>query len=179
MHQTIRNKNVDNYIVECQDYNKSVECGVAMRSSTGRWVSGEDFFDREDDLERLKRRVEGRNHVLLTGQRRMGKTSVIRELGHQLEAEGWIFFFSDVEGATSPEDAIAEIARAAHSVRPIAARFAARMGRLFEERIEEVSALEFSVKIRAGLDAGSWRRHGEQLFPRLCRAGPTGALGHR
>ena len=45
-----------------------------MRLSTGRWVSGDDFFDRESELRVLKARVCDGNHVLLTGQRRMGKT---------------------------------------------------------------------------------------------------------
>ena len=135
-----------------------------MRSSTGRWVGGDDFFDREADLQVLKRQVEGRNHVLLTGQRRMGKTSVVRELGRQLEAEGWAFLFTDVEGATCPEDAVASIAQATHSVRPIARRFAGTMGRLLVDNVEEVSALDFRVKVRANLDAGTWRRHGEQLL---------------
>ena len=71
-----------------------------MRLATGRWVSGEDFFDRERELEVLKTRVRERNHVLLTGQRRMGKTSILRELGSRLKSEGWIFLFADVEGAT-------------------------------------------------------------------------------
>ena len=93
-----------------------------MRSATGRWVSGSDFFDRESELQVLKSRVCDGNHVLLTGQRRMGKTSVVRELGRQLEAEGWIILFADVEGATCPEDAIAEIARTVHPVRTISER---------------------------------------------------------
>lgn len=135
-----------------------------MRSATGRWVSGEDFFDRERELEVLKTRVREHNHVLLTGQRRMGKTSILRELGSRLESEGWIFLFADVEGATCAEDAIAEIARAAHSVRSIASRFAGTMQRVLKENVEQISALDFKVKIRAGLDAGSWRRHGEQLL---------------
>ena len=37
---------------------------------------------------------------LLTGQRRMGKTSIVRELGRRLESEGWVFLFVDVEGAS-------------------------------------------------------------------------------
>ena len=135
-----------------------------MRSSTGRWVGGDDFFDREADLRILKRKVEDRNHILLAGQRRMGKTSVVRELGRQLEARGWAFLFSDVEGATCPEDAIAGIAQATHSVRPIARRFASAMGRWFSDNVEEVSALDFRVRIRGNLDAGSWRRYGEQLL---------------
>ena len=140
-----------------------------MRSSTGRWVSGDDFFDREPELASLRRLVRAGNHVLLTGQRRMGKTSLLRELGRQLEDEGWIFLFSDVEGAASPEDVVADIARAAHPVRPVAKRMAATMGRFFDDRVEEVSALDFGIKIRAGLDAGSWKRHGESLL-RHCAA---------
>jgi hypothetical protein len=43
------------------------------------------------------------------------------------------------------------------------------VGRWFGDKVEEVSAVEFGIKIRAGLDAGSWRRHGEQLL-RDCAA---------
>jgi len=135
-----------------------------LRLSTGRWVSGDDFFDRESELRLLKARVCDGNHVLLTGQRRMGKTSIARELGRRLEAEGWNFLFTDVEGATCPEDAIADIARAVHPVRAISSRFATRMKRWLTERVEEISALHFRLKIRAGLNAGSWRRHGGELL---------------
>ena len=69
-----------------------------MRSSTGRWVSGDNFFDRERELRILEERVRGGNHVLLTGQRRMGKTSIARELGRRLTESGeWITLFTDVE----------------------------------------------------------------------------------
>ncbi|MDE0156212.1 MAG: AAA family ATPase [Gammaproteobacteria bacterium] len=135
-----------------------------MRSSTGRWVCGDDFFDRDADLKILENYVNDRNHVLLTGQRRMGKTSVVMELGRRLETLDWVFLFADVEGATCAEDAIAEIARAVHPVRSISSRFASGMKRWLNVNVQEISAYDFSVKIRAGLDAGSWRHHGEQLF---------------
>ena len=135
-----------------------------MRSSTGRWVSGDDFFDREAELEILESRVRGRNHVLLTGQRRMGKTSVLRELGRRLACDGWVLLFVDVEGAASPEDAVADIAQAAHPYRPIASRFAVGIRRWLSDRIEEISASQFRLKVRAGLNPGSWRRYGERLL---------------
>lgn len=135
-----------------------------MRSSTGRWVSGDDFFDRDRELQILEARVREHNHILLTGQRRMGKTSVLRELGRRFESDGWVFLFTDVEGATCAEDAIAEIAQAVHPVRSISSRLATGMKRWIGDNIEELSASEFRVKVRAGLDAGSWRRHGEQLL---------------
>ena len=140
-----------------------------MKSSTGPWVSGDDFFNRERELQILETRVRDRNHVLLTGQRRMGKTSVAQELGQRLKAEGWVFLFADVEGAACAEDAIADIARAVHPVRHIAFRFATSIKRWVSDNIniEEISAYEFRAKFRAVLDARNWRYQGEQLL-RVC-----------
>ena len=135
-----------------------------MRSATGRWVTGADFHGREAELRVLERRVRDGNHILLTGQRRMGKTSLARELGRRLADDGWISIFADVEHAAGAEDAIAELARAAHPARPIVARLADGMGRWMRETVEELSAGDFGVKFRAELNAGNWRRFGDDLF---------------
>ena len=140
-----------------------------MKLSTGRWVSGDDFFNRERELQILETQVRDCNHVLLTGQRRMGKTSVVQELGRRLKDKEWIFLSTDVEGATCAEDAIASIAEAVHPIRSISSRFATTMSRWFSGRVEEISAADFRVKVRAGLNAGSWRHYGEQLL-RDCAA---------
>ena len=86
-----------------------------------------------------------------------------------MEVEGWEFLFTDVEGATCPEDVVANIAQATHSVRPLAKRFAGAMSRWLSDNVEEVSALDFRVKIRGNLDSGTWKRYGEQLL-RDCAA---------
>lgn len=138
-----------------------------MRLSTGRWVIGDDFFNREHELRQLKTLVCDRNHVLLTGQRRMGKTSVARELGQRLKAKDWIFLFADVEGAACAEDAIADIARAVYPVRHIAFRFATGIKRWLSDNIEEISAYEFRAKFRGDLTTGNWRHQGERLL-RAC-----------
>lgn len=140
-----------------------------MKSSTGRWVTGENFFDRQVELEQLRQRIVDGNHVSLTGQRRMGKTSVARELGRRLEEDDWVFLFADIEGAPGPEDVIAEIAKAVHPVQPLANRFLSGMRRLIGDHIEEISALDFKVRIRAALDAANWRRHGEALLADCAR----------
>ena len=134
-----------------------------MKSATGRWVSGDDFFDREAELKVLERRVRDGNHILLTGQRRMGKTSIAQELGRHLETQGWVFLFADVEGASSPEDLIAAIAKATHPVRALSSRIAGVMSH-FMKNVDAINAYDFGLKFRAGLDAGTWRRHGERLF---------------
>ena len=140
-----------------------------MKPTAGRWVSGDEFFDREPELRVLESHIVHRNHLLLTGQRRMGKTSIARELGRRLQAEGWIFLFTDVEGSTCAEDALATIAKETYSIRSIGSRLAGGLRNFVTENIEEVGAHGFRAKIRAGLNAGNWRRLGDQLLD-LCAA---------
>ena len=51
-----------------------------LKKGGSNWVEGEKFFDREIELEALEERVRDGTHTLLTAQRRMGKTSLVREL---------------------------------------------------------------------------------------------------
>ena len=72
-----------------------------LKKAGGNWVDGEDrFFDREVELEALMERIRDRRHTLLTAQRRMGKTSLVREtlrrLGDEDEFEP---LFVDLEDA--------------------------------------------------------------------------------
>ena len=141
-----------------------------MKSSTGRWVSGDDFFDRKSELRVLNGQVRSGNHLLLTGQRRMGKTSILRELGRKLETEGWVFLFVDVQGETSEKDVIARLADEVRAVRGIWSRFAGPMARWAGGRfgrVEEVEALSFRLRFRDGIGTANWRRHGERLI-RVC-----------
>ena len=47
-----------------------------MKPSTGRWVSGDDFFGRAGELKSLKSMACEGNHVQLFGQRRMGNPAL-------------------------------------------------------------------------------------------------------
>ena len=125
---------------------------------------GKDFFDRKHEITVLRDLALARNHVLISGQRRMGKTSLIRELSRQLETEGWVTFFMDVEGASSPEDFVSNAARTIHSARPIASRFLNTVRHFITENVDELSAGQFSLKLRENLDPGNWKRHGDEIF---------------
>ena len=133
-----------------------------MKPQAGAPVTGDSFFDRAAELRLLEAKVRGGSHVLLAGQRRMGKTSVAKELGQRLQADGWEFIFADVEDAASPQDVLRDIAKAAHSVAGTR-RLTAALGHWFKENIEELSAQEFSVKLRATSDY-AWRQQGEALI---------------
>jgi len=100
---------------------------VALKKAGGSWVEGDKFFDRDIEIEFLGERVRNGTHTLLTAQRRMGKTSLIRELLRRLRDDGsFETIFVDLEDARSPADAIADIgveSRSAHGVwRRIASR---------------------------------------------------------
>ena len=100
---------------------------------------------------------------MLAGQRRVAKTSLARELGRRLQGDGWAFLFVDVENANSPSDVIRDIAKAAHAITGAPSRLTAALGRWFKENIEELSAFEVGVKMRAAGDY-AWRQQGEALM---------------
>ena len=61
---------------------------MVLKKAGANWVEGDRFFDREVELEALAERVRNGTHTLLTAQRRMGKTSLVRELLRRLDEEG-------------------------------------------------------------------------------------------
>lgn len=135
------------------------------------WVDGDRFFDREAELAELRERVQNGAHTLLTAQRRMGKTSLVRELLRQLEDEGnFATVFVDLEAANDPADAVAEIAIRAKPVqtawRRIGSFFANHL-RDVRDHIDEVAVSELKVKLRAGIDAGNWQHQGDQVVAAL------------
>ena len=61
---------------------------AGLKKAGSNWVDADRFFDRDGELGVLRARVENGTHTLLTAQRRMGKTSLIRELLRRLRAAG-------------------------------------------------------------------------------------------
>ena len=78
---------------------------MALKKAGANWVDGDRFYDREVDLEALMERVRDGTHTLLTAQRRMGKTSLVRELLRELAADDEFEpIFVDVHVPASPLD---------------------------------------------------------------------------
>ena len=142
-----------------------------LRKGGSNWVDGDRFFDREVELEALAERVKDGNHTLLTAQRRMGKTSLVRELLRRLgEAEEFETVFVDLEAAGDPSDAIAEIGVQARPLRGAWNRIKDDFANALQgagERLEELAVADVKVKLRAGIDAGNWRQRGDSVFAAL------------
>ncbi|MYA60549.1 MAG: ATP-binding protein [Chloroflexi bacterium] len=142
-----------------------------MRKGGSNWVDGEDFFDRETELEALSERVREGAHTLLTAQRRMGKTSVVRELQRRLWETGeFERVFVDVEAAMDPADAIAEIGVQARPLSGVWERIKGGFTNFFQDagdHVEELAVADIKVKLRAGIDAGNWQERGNAIFAAL------------
>ena len=142
---------------------------MAIRKAGGNWVEGDRFFDREVEIEALAERVRDGTHTLLTAQRRMGKTSLVRELLRRLRQEkDFDTIFVDLEGAADAADAIAELGALSRPIR------GARIGDVFgnalrevADRVDTLAVSELQVKLRASVDAGSWAQKGDRLFAAL------------
>ena len=144
---------------------------MALKKAGGSWVEGDKFFDRDVEIELLTERVRNGTHTLLTAQRRMGKTSLIRELQRRLRDDGrFETIFVDLEDARNPADAIADIgveSRSAHGVwRRITSRFSDTL-RSVGDRIETLEVFDVRAKLRAGIDDGNWRQRGDEIFAAL------------
>ena len=115
--------------------------------------------------------VENGTHTLLTAQRRMGKTSLVRELLRRLDEDGeFATVFVDLEGAMDAADAVAEIATQSRALQGFRGRITSWLRnsvRDVRNNIEELGVSELRVRLRAGLDAGNWQRIGDQVFEAL------------
>ena len=149
---------------------------AGLKKAGANWVDGERFFDREAELAVLSERVRNGTHTLLTAQRRMGKTSLVRELLRRLsdrrlsDKERFRTVFVDLEDARTAADAVVEIAvqsrpeqRAWSRIRSAFANALREIG----DRIDTVTVAELRVKLRAGVDAGSWRQKGDEVLAAL------------
>ena len=142
-----------------------------LRKGGSNWVEGSRFFDREAELKALQERVREGSHTLLTAQRRMGKTSLVRELLRRLHVSGrFDTVFVDVEAATDPADAIAEISVRSRPLRGAFERIRTSFVNVLKEtsdRIEQLSIADLKVRLRAGIDSGNWSAKGDAVFAAL------------
>jgi len=67
-------------------------------------VGDDEFFGREEELERLIQKVTDGNSVHISAPRRIGKTSLMRQAENDLKDSGHICFRHNLEGFKSPSD---------------------------------------------------------------------------
>lgn len=71
-----------------------------MGIPTGNKVSGDDFFGREREREDLKQILQD-NHIVLSGPRRLGKSSLLDLMALELAEQGFLVRVADMQDQTS------------------------------------------------------------------------------
>ncbi len=140
------------------------------------WVTGEKFFNRETETAQLIRELDAGSHVLMTGQRRMGKTSIAREVGRllQLRETPWIFIFVDLDDCEDESHMVAMLASevARHDSENKKLKHWASQLATPLKNIAEVSISEFSISLRNSMTAGNWKTHGDELIQSIAGEKP-------
>ncbi len=144
-----------------------------LKKTVGNWVDDDRFFDRERDIAALREHVSQGTHTLLVAQRRMGKTSLVRELLRRLNGSpGVETAFVDLEDARDPADAIVQISLASRHLQSIPRR-ARELTEAVLRRFGNVQLAaqyeEMRFQLRAEINSGTWKSKGDLLMQNLAR----------
>ena len=127
-----------------------------LKQAHGSWVTGENFFNRENELKLFSGRIREGANILLTAQRRMGKTSLMREVMRRLENE-FICLFVDFQKTKNAPDAITELSLATNPFKSLWEKtidLFSNMLKPFKDHIEQIDLSEIGIKIRADITEG-------------------------
>lgn len=72
----------------------------------GSVVSGDYFYNRSEELRRLKQTLAGGNNITLYAPRRYGKSSLVKKALAELETQGFITVYVDFMSIYSQENTI-------------------------------------------------------------------------
>jgi len=134
----------------------------ALKQAHGNWVTGDRFWDREDDTAIFSDQIREGAHILLVAQRRMGKTSLMKEVSQRL-ADEFECVFVDFQNATTPQDAVAELSLALRPHKSLWLRSREVFANVLDN-IEKIGGDDLAVTLRAGLTGGNWASKGDELF---------------
>ena len=146
-----------------------------LKRATGNWVVGDQFWDREVELSLFMERLSEGAHLLLTAPRRIGKTSLLKEVARRLEGR-FLCLYVDLQKAESPSDAVVELSLAAHACKPAWDRVVAVFHHVLKETVETVKVKDLSIVLRGGLTADNRQAKGDQLFQVLAEQDQPVAL---
>lgn len=143
-----------------------------LKQAHGNWVDGDRFWDREHEIRVFIDRLDEGAHILLIGQRRIGKTSLMREVARRLQQK-YICLHADLQKSFSPADAVAELSCATRNFQ----KLWDRMMELFKNfigaisnNIESLKIEDVTIALRSGITSGDWGIKGDRIFNALAES---------
>ncbi len=139
-----------------------------LKQACGNWVTGERFWDRKEDIALLMDRISQGAHLNMVAQRRMGKTSLMKEVAERFK-DHYICLFVDFQKSKDAPDAIAELSLALQPYTPLFNRIKKIFSNVFNH-VEKIGYGDIGITLRSGLTAGTWPDKGDKLFNILAAA---------
>jgi uncharacterized protein len=143
---------------------------MALVCIVGSPVEGESFFGRVQELQCFLDHLERGNHVLISAERRIGKTSLIRKAQEKLK-DKFICLRLDLQQAESSADVVAELGAAMRHTsiwEKVKEIFANPLK--WVEKVESIQVSALKLVLRSGMTRGDWRTKGNKLFDVLAKA---------
>ena len=143
-----------------------------LQRAVGNYVTGDKFWDREEDLALFTELLDEGANILMAAPRRIGKTSLIREVSERI-ADRYYCLHVDLQKAESPADAVAEVSKATHPHKNLWNKTREVFKNILDgvrDNIENLGIDDLTVTLRSGLTAGDWQKKGDQLFSTLSDA---------
>lgn len=157
------NKYVANNTVERMTMDKKLKLGH------GNWVVGDQFWDREREIEGFTELLDEGAHILLVAPRRIGKTSLMREVARRINGR-YICLQVDLQKSQSPADALVELSVATRPHKKIWDRtldiFRNAMC-MVKDTVESLKIDDLTLTFRSGLTSGDWSAKGDRLLGAL------------
>lgn len=151
--------------------NKSVG-EMTMEMNIGNYVTGDAFFDRQQEMADFLDLLVNRENVLMAAPRRIGKTSMMQEAIRLVDGR-LICLYVDLQSARSAADLVAELAKATRPHESIWNRTVDVFGHAVsgvKDRLESISAFEIGIKFRSAMTEAEWQEKGERLLGILAGA---------
>jgi len=176
-------KSIDSMYLKVDNYNKCVgnifvgnvyvglflgdrEMAERLKQSQGNVVTGDRFWDREKDIELFIEKIEEGANILLVAQRRMGKTSLMKEAAERI-GDRYVCLFVDLQKSASGADAITELSVCVRPYKSLWKKTQVIFSNVLEKvanSIEKIQLGDLGLIIRSGLSVGTWAGKGAQLF---------------
>jgi hypothetical protein len=141
-------------------------------NSVGNPVEGEDrFWGRENEILGFIELLSSGAHVYITAQRRIGKTSLIREVIRRIK-ENHICLELDLQSCHTPADVIVDLAAQTRPYMGLWKKTKEVFKNTFREATEKVESLsisEIQIKLRGAI-SGDWQIKGDHLFEALAQS---------
>lgn len=143
-----------------------------LTRTVGNWVDGDRFWDREIEMELFLEKLDDGEHLLLVAQRRIGKTSLMRQASRLIK-DRYICLHVDLQEAASAADAIAELSVETHQYQSLWGKtkdIFANITKTATDKIDALQVADLKVTLRSGLTEGDWRAKGDRLFAILAES---------